>query len=96
MRDWPLTKIIDVSEHFHKKTFEPGQIIYDLCDKVDNIYFVQSGQVEQELFYMITHSRAFPASKREKSRTHINQIVSRRMRRIGHGRQFGFEEVVKC
>ena len=45
MRNWPLTKIIEMSEHFKKKTFEPGENIYDLGDKVDNIYFIQDGRV---------------------------------------------------
>ena len=43
MRDWPLTKIVDISEHFKSISFEPGEVIYDLGSKSDAIFFVQEG-----------------------------------------------------
>ncbi len=45
MRNWPLTKIIDISEHFKVRTFEPGEVIYDIGDKSDHIYFINDGKV---------------------------------------------------
>ena len=44
--EWSIKKVIEVSEFFHKKSFEPGEIIYDIGDKTDNIYFIQSGSVQ--------------------------------------------------
>jgi hypothetical protein len=33
-------KIIGMSEHFKKKTFEPGAKIYDLGDPSSTVYFI--------------------------------------------------------
>ena len=41
IRQWPLMKIIAFSEHFQKQSFEPGQIVYDLGDPTDTVYFVK-------------------------------------------------------
>lgn len=45
MRNWPLTKIVDVSEKIKRYSYEPGEIIYDLGSHSDGIYFVQAGKV---------------------------------------------------
>jgi len=40
LKDWPLVRINEMSEHFKKKMFEPGEKVYDLGDPSSNVYFV--------------------------------------------------------
>ena len=40
LREWSIKKVIETSEFFQKKFYEPGEIIYDIGDKSDNIYFI--------------------------------------------------------
>ena len=86
MRDWPLTKIVDISEHFKSISFEPGEVIYDLGSRSDAIYFVQEGQIALELLYLVQHTRTYPVSKKEVTRNTTNLIVKRTVRTLGHGR----------
>ena len=51
MRDWPLTKIVDVSEHIGCSSYKPGEIIYDMGDNSDYVFFVKEGEVSLELYY---------------------------------------------
>ena len=43
IRNWSLVKIVKVSDIFKLHWFEPGDIIYDLEEPVDRIYFVNEG-----------------------------------------------------
>lgn len=40
LRDWAPEKKFAVTPHFKKQSFEPGELIYDLGSKSDNIYFI--------------------------------------------------------
>ena len=45
LRNWSIKKVIEVSEFIKKKQYQPGEFIYDIGDRTDNIYFIQSGTV---------------------------------------------------
>ena len=45
MRNWPLMKIINASDRFVRKSFEPGQLIYDIGGPSDKVYFIYQGLV---------------------------------------------------
>ena len=84
----------------------PGETIYELGDVADKVYFVQEGEVSLELYYLVEHTRTCPVRERnpenpQKSIVKISKdtqkiIVKRIVRRLGQGRQFGFEEMIKC
>ena len=40
IRDWPLIKIVDISDRFTRKSYEPGEIIYNLGNTVDKVFFI--------------------------------------------------------
>jgi len=63
---------------------------------VENIYFIQEGLVTLELFYLIQQTTTFPSTENEVNRNTMNTVVKRMVRKIGHARQFGFEEMIKC
>ena len=94
LRNWSIKKVIEVSEHFQKRQYEPGETIYDIGDRTDNIYFIKSGSVQLQLHYMISETRTFPVSKQEVMRKTSSMIVQRIVREIHQGRQFGFEDMV--
>lgn len=94
IRDWGIMKIISLSEHFKKMSFEPGQVIFDIGDLSDTLYFIQSGQVEMQVFFMVSTTHTYPVTQSEVNRTTTNLVIKRVIRRIGHGRQFGFEEMM--
>ena len=62
MRTWPLTKITDMSEQFKKKSYKPGELIYDLGDKVDDIYFIFGVKVSLDFHYLVQTKTTFPVS----------------------------------
>ena len=36
-------KILDLGTHFEKRTYEYGDIIYDLGKRAEHIYFIEEG-----------------------------------------------------
>ena len=86
LREWSIKKVIETSEFFQKKFYEPGEFIYDIGDKSENIYFIQGGTVQLQLHYLISKTRTFPVSKHEVMRNTSYVIVKRIVREIAAGR----------
>lgn len=47
-----------------------------------------------QLFFMVSTTQTHPVTRVEVNRTTTNIVIQRSVRKIGHGRQFGFEEMV--
>ena len=94
IRSWSLVKISKVSDLFKLHSFEPGEIIYNIEDSVDRIYFVNEGHVQLQLFFLISQTQTAPISKNQVCRTTSNIVVKKNLSRLGHGRQFGYAEIL--
>ncbi len=75
-----------MSEQFKKGVVEPDELVYDIGDAVDRIYFVYGGNVSLELHYLVQTSNSHPIGNNQISRDTQNYVVRRTMRTIGHGR----------
>lgn len=85
LSNWSVKKVIEISEYFQMKTYQPGDVIYEIGDSSEHIYFIQSGLVQLQLHYLISETNSFPVSKQEVMRTTSNLIVKRVVREIGTG-----------
>ena len=94
MKEWSMVKRMGFSETLTKKTYEPGEQVYGLSEKVDDVFFIQDGVVQLEVFYIINYSVTYPTAKTSYSRKTNSSVVRRALRKIGPGQSFGFEEVV--
>ena len=58
------------------------------------MYFVKSGVIQLEVYYIMNYSVTFPTAKHSYSRKTNSFVVRRVMRKIGPGHSFGYEEIV--
>ena len=94
MQEWSMVKRMGFSESLRKRTYESGERVYGLSEKVDDVFFIQDGVVQIEVFYIINYSVTYPTAKTSYSRKTNSRVVRRALRKIGPGQAFGFEEVV--
>ena len=45
MKEWNMVKRMGFAENLNKETYEPGQEIYGLSEKVDDVFFIKEGIV---------------------------------------------------
>ena len=52
--------------------------------------------MQLELFFEVSHTRSCYISKKEANRSTTNIVIKTKVRKVGHGCQFGFEEIMLC
>ena len=85
MKEWNMVKRMGFSENLNKETYEPGQTVYGLSEKVDDIFFIREGVIQLEIFYIINYSVTFPTGKWSYSRKTNSYVVKRILRKCGPG-----------